>query len=82
MNKSPQYDQQQTEPKQCKSEVEGLRIHHQETGHCMQHLGIWIWHLKTNAISGFHVGENFSECRKYIYLRVDKLGSYMKQMSK
>ena len=26
MNKSSQYDQQQTEPKQCKSEVEELRI--------------------------------------------------------
>ena len=26
MNKSAQYDQQQTEPKQCKSEVEELRI--------------------------------------------------------
>ena len=26
MNKSSQYNQQQTEPKQCKSEVEELRI--------------------------------------------------------
>ena len=33
MNKIPQYKQQQTEPKQCKSEVKGLRIH-QETDHC------------------------------------------------
>ena len=35
MNKSSQYNQQQTEPKQCKSEVEELRIHQNlETGHC------------------------------------------------
>ena len=34
MNKSPQYNQQQAEPKQCKSEVEELSIH-QETSHCM-----------------------------------------------
>ena len=28
MNKSPQYNQQPTEPKQCKSEVEELNIHY------------------------------------------------------
>ena len=27
MNKTSQYNQQQTEPKQCKSEVEELRVH-------------------------------------------------------
>ena len=32
MSKGPQYIQQQTEPKQCKSEVKELLIH-QETGH-------------------------------------------------
>ena len=32
MSKSPQYNQHQAEPNQCKSEVEELRIH-QETGH-------------------------------------------------
>ena len=35
MNKSSQYNQQQMEPKQCKSEVEELHIHENlETGHC------------------------------------------------
>ena len=35
MNKSSKYKQQQTEPKQCKYEVEELRIHQNlETGHC------------------------------------------------
>ena len=34
MNKSPQYNQQQTEPKHCKSEVEEICIHQiMETGH-------------------------------------------------
>ena len=35
MNKSSQHSQQQTEPKQCKSEVEELHIHQNlETGYC------------------------------------------------
>ena len=35
MNKSSQYNHQQTEPKQCKPEVEELRIHQNlDTGHC------------------------------------------------
>ena len=36
MNKRLQYNQQQTEPKQCKSEVKELRIH-QEIDY-LQHL--------------------------------------------
>ena len=38
MNKSPQYNQQQTVPKQCKSEVDELRIIDQETVHCSIHI--------------------------------------------
>ena len=39
MNKSSQYNQQQTEPTQCKSEVEELRIHQNlETDHCSMHV--------------------------------------------
>ena len=47
MNKSSQYNQQQTESKQCKSEVEELCIHQN--------------HLKINTNFGFHARENFSE---------------------
>ena len=55
MNKSPQYNQQ-TEPKQCKSEVEEICIHQNlETGL----IAATILYLKIN--SGLHVRENPSE---------------------
>ena len=58
MIKSPQYNQQQTESKQWKSEVEELHIHQNlETDYC-QHL------LKIN--SGFHVRGDF--CEETIYM--------------
>ena len=54
MNKSPYYNQQQTEPKQCKSEVEELRIHQ-------------TWKLAIAAsISENNARENFSEETIYI----------------
>ena len=62
MNKSFQYNQQQTEPKQCKSEVEELRIHQNlETGHCNIYLKI-----NTRKSWGFHARENFSKETIYI----------------
>ena len=54
MNDSPQYKQQQTEPKQCKSEVKGLRIH-QETDHCSIQIS------ENKHKSWFHAKENFSK---------------------
>ena len=61
MNKSPQYNKQQTEPKQCKPEDEELNKPGLETryGMHMQHL-----YLKIN--SGFCNRENFSEETLYI----------------
>ena len=62
MNRSSKYNQQQTEPKQCKSEVEKLRNH--------QKPGNWpLQYLKTNNTRkswGFHARENFSGETIYI----------------
>ena len=56
MNKSSQYNQQQTEPNQCKSEVEELCINQNlETGHCN------ISENKCKEIVRFNARENFSE---------------------
>ena len=63
MNKSSQYNQQQTESKQCKSEVEELRIHQN--------------HLKINTNSGFYTTENFSEETTVKVVKL--LGSYMEE---
>ena len=55
MNKSPQCNQQQTESKQCKSEVEELYC--PKFGNWpLQHVYLY---LKIN--SGFHGNENLSE---------------------
>ena len=83
MNKSPQYNQQQAEPKQWKFKNYMFTEKILETGHCMQHL-----YLKIS--SGFHARKNFSEETSargtymciYIYIytsKVVKLESYMKQ---
>ena len=58
MNKSPQYNQQ-TEPKQCKSEVEEIFIYQNLESGRYQHL-----YLKIN--SGFHARKN----PKQQYLKV------------
>ena len=72
MNKSSQYNQQHTEPKQCKSKVEELRIHYVftylrilslETGHC----NIWI-DTATGKLWQLYAREKFSDCPKKLYI--------------
>ena len=73
MNKSSQYNQQ-TEPKQCKSQVEEIRIHQNlETGHYN------IWKQIQENRGGSMLLERISLKKLYIYLKVGKSGSFMKQ---
>ena len=58
MTKSSRYNQQQTKPKQCRSEVEELHIHQNlETGHC----DIYESENKYKEIMGVPCRLNFAE---------------------
>ena len=62
MNNGYQYNQQQTEPKQCKSEIEGLRTYSPNPGNwSLQYLKI-----NTRKSWGFHARKNFSGETIYI----------------
>ena len=76
MNKSSHYDQQQTEPKQCKSEVEKF-TYSPKPGNWPASLYLKISTSQGN--SGFHTRENFFE-ETILYLKVVKLGSYIHEI--
>ena len=70
MNKSPQYNQQQTAPRQCKSEVEELF-----TKTWKLDIADTLSENKYKQFSGFRARVNFSE--ETVYLKVVKLGSQL-----